>query len=141
MNFRTIAKTSQDSSAMGKQVYYHGETYNGVALTVTGVSSDAKALTVVRAWFIPFAMLNGAWFMHLVIVGTSNSAVNMTATIPGILFKNVTNFRQPVMSTFLAYGYANPNANTIFQDTISNAQTLWHMGGLFELNAKPTWAF
>jgi len=127
--------------------YVSGNTYNSVALDITGLGDTTTANDgIIRGVFIPYQTIDGAWYCNIKINGTLDVAANSaTITTAGLVFKNVSNFFQPGSidpgtaatnnSRLLAY----PNTgNIVF--TANYNRTAIYTNGDYELNSKPTWA-
>lgn len=144
-----LSSTLDDATAtqLGLKQYYHGTTYNGGNAPTT--TSGQAGFSVVRALFIPSQMQDGSWRVKFNIVAnfTSASISGITLSVANLVFKNTTNFFQPI-SGFFANGtvryaaYINPNTGDISLTAISAETTnRVYFSGDVELNAKPTWAY
>ena len=122
--------------------YVGGNTYNAVALTVTGTN-----WTTTRAVFIPYrtfqTSLGGdeAFRLRLNITGdVSVGVTSMDLTISGITFKNVANSFQSLsaQSATSIRGFTIPNSGNISGKSTAT-ETRWGFSGDIELDSKPTW--
>jgi hypothetical protein len=118
--------------------YIAGNTYNGMALTVSGFT------TITRAWFIPYKTNNGNIFLRGYIAGSKPSAHNSTHTISGVQFK-----------TFASPNYISGSTVTADVPVIwsfgSSGTGIWNINATApcsvlafsfddELDSWPTWA-
>lgn len=121
------------------------QTYNGIALNVTGTNSFSLS----RAVFLPYQTKDGAWRMRFNIFGNigAGSITNEVLTIAGVTFKNISNWYQPVSVSNTGgwagdQGHANPNASTIQIYTNGSIGSVGvGVSGDVELDSKPTWAY
>ena len=150
--FPSLTSSLDDATAtqLGLKQYFHGTTYSGGnAPTVT---SAQAGFSVVRAVFIPYQTQDGAWRLRFNIassITSTSSSISMTISTNGVVYKNVTNFFQPVaVSTNgatpapVTQSITNPNSAGIV--ILINAGTTIggvHCSGDVELNGKPTWAY
>ena len=122
--------------------YVAGNTYNSVALTITGTN-----WTTTRGVFIPYrtfqTSLGGdeAFRLRLNIAGNlsaGTTALNITTS--GIIFKNVVDYIQAVTvtTTGAIRGVVAVNTGLIL-GTASASQTKWGFSADLELDSKPTW--
>ena len=116
--------------------YVAEQTYNSVALAVTGV-------TVTRGVFIPYQTLDGAYRMRFSIWGIKGSSANFTITIAGVVFK--TGFKQAFVSWDYSSRYGCIDAHTNGGDGnmliyMVGATVDSMVSGDLELDSLPTWA-
>jgi hypothetical protein len=138
-----IALIKGDSSrvieAKPKQ-YIAGQTYNGVALTVTGSNSFVLS----RGVLIPYRTSDGAWRLRFNI-GSSGSTASAThsVTIAGIVFHAGYTQATSCLTTSgglsMVASYTSANGNSV--NCISSAAYMAPTySGDAELVSKPTWA-
>jgi hypothetical protein len=117
--------------------YVAGNTYNDVALTVTGP-------TIYRTFFRPYKTIDGSSHLFANLSGTAGASTTMTFTVPGILARN---------SEYLFPGYIITDAPGIqrnayiIQNTnifvLIDANNFTKATAIFdiELVSWPTWAY
>jgi hypothetical protein len=143
---RTILNFIDGQNPHEKQ-YLGGNTYNSVALNVTGTNYTLSA-----GVFIPYAVIDAdstssyKWRLRFNVVGIlSVPATSITISIAGVTFANRANFYQPVATSSWnaatnAYrAIVIPNASQITASA-SGVTDGWGFSGDVELNSKPTWA-
>jgi len=142
------AMTDVQATSYGLKQYLSGTNYNsGISPTTT-----APSCTVARARFIPYQMQDGAWRMRFNITMTRASGANiadLTVTIIGIVFKNISNDNQALSMSAdnltsdanIGHSAAVNNTNTLFGAFSANNILTFRVSGDVELNAKPTWAY
>lgn len=120
--------------------YIGGQTYNGVALNVTSTNG-----TLVRAVLTPYQSIDGTWNLKGKISFTYSPSSSPSATIAGVVFKNVTGYDQPVI-----WSYAGGASTGQCHVSPNTGNIVSHMSGTFsafdfyfdaELESKPTWAY
>lgn len=131
--------------------YIAGQTYNGVALTV---STGAAGFSLIRGTFRPYRFLTGQYFLDFYFAFTLNSTgTNTTLAVTGVTNLNITNVRQPfVINSSSAAGGAYSLGSTrnsgIADPNTGDFRFIWAYGdtidaigrGTVELNSWPTWA-
>lgn len=127
------------NTKLGLMQYVSGTNYNGgISPTLSGTG-----LATTRGVFVPYQMSDGTWRLKFNFRVTATSTTQLTVTINGVTFKNVSNYFQSV-SNFPGgnYGRGNVNPNTgqitLYSDLTATA---WAVSGDVELESKPTWAY
>ena len=144
--FTSASLSDVQATILGLKQYLHGTTYNGgIAPTVT---SAQGGFTVARAAFVPYQCQDGTWRIkfNIFYAFTSATVTAVTASVNGIVFKNVSFYSQPVAvapssTANITNGYVSPNTGNIVAAVSSSVQTGFGLSGDVELNAKPTWAY
>ena len=131
------ATATQSGLIKAEKQYVHGTDF-----TVTSTSAGTEVFS--RGVAVPYQTYDGAWRMKFNIQFTHDADGAYTITIPDVVFKNVTDYRQMVgfmgsNSSYSGRVFTNPNTATIsVQTNTSNTET--SISGDVELNSKPTWA-
>lgn len=121
--------------------YIAGNTYNGVALTVTGLN-----WTTTRAVFVPYKTLEGGFRMAFNVCGVmSVAAGSLAATIAGATFKNVANYTQSITGGGGAGGIdmgqviTTPGSGVMTVFVAAGSTSNYFFSGDVELDSAPTW--
>jgi len=123
--------------------YVAGNTYNGVALTITGDNGFVN----IRSVLTPSKTIGDDNLLSLTICGSKNAGQGVTLTIPGITFKNISNYRQPLYCitddssvSYFFSGIATINGNTIIMRSNQSFSYCTVKADNLELESWPTWA-
>lgn len=139
MSWRDIPKNASDASGLGMIQYVAGNTYNNVALTVTGT-----AWTTLRAVFVPYSMTDGTWRMKFNIVGTvtSSSRNAYQVTVSGVTFKTLSGYNQSinVFTSVVAGAHVVQGGGIMATFHASSSTIEYEFSGDVELDSKPLWA-
>jgi hypothetical protein len=130
MNFRFIEKE-----------YLAGNTYNSVALTLSGTNYSST----VRGVFIPYQHFDGTWRLRFNFRVNTSSVTSITIAISGVFWKNTAGFYQ-------AYSVVHNGGSALWQQNLdvnngnvsgtwASAATVMGASGDAELDSKPTWAY
>jgi hypothetical protein len=122
--------------------YYNGTTYNTVALDPTGTNGS-----IIRGVFIPYQNSDDTWRLKFNINWNFSTMSGVrTVTIPGVTFKNVSNYYQafafsPDGALNITKQRCTPNTGNLVCETASYGSAQYcGLSGDLELESKPTWA-
>lgn len=113
-----------------------------ITFATTGASLGTYAIP--RASVIFYADSTGNWRMrfNISLICSSGSRGDITVTFTGLVFKNVSDFKQAVCvttdSNTAVFGWAAPNASTINIYHATSTTDEYNLSGDVELNAEPT---
>ena len=129
----TLATTTSAGLIKAEKQYV-----GGVDFTIT---SDATGSPVFqRAVIVPYQTVDGAWRARINCTLTHGSETSHNITISGLVFKDVTDFFQPITAlTTSGTVYTSPNTGVLIASTPVGT-TSTGLSGDVELESKPTWA-
>jgi hypothetical protein len=118
--------------------YVAGNTYNGVALDVTGVN-----WTTTRATFVPYQTYDGTYRLKFNMYGTFSVATAASSIgISGISFRSViyqaVSANHTDSSSVFVTAQTSPSS-TVIIIAAGAARSTYAISGDVELNGKPTW--
>jgi hypothetical protein len=134
-----IALMKGDSSKVIEEKpkqYVAGQTYNGVALTISGTNISQG-----RSVFVPYRTVDGVWRLRFSInLGISPGVTSLSVTVNGVSgYANGQMFSVLGIGTAPYSGSGNFTSGA-FQAYFATSSTTMLASGDVELTAKPTWA-
>lgn len=137
----TIGMNGKLSGEYNRKIYYSGNTYNSVLLSVTGNTGWSTT----RGTFIVKYHNDGTYHLWFDIQGSWNGNSHAIITVAGITSKNISNYSQAFAVSSDVFpnnlmGFISNNVNyfEVYNDQASVRKI--NFIGEIELDGKPTWA-